>query len=159
MSDTFAGYPAVSHTPEFRAWRNMIYRCTDPYHRHWPKYGGAGVRVCKAWMDFGAFRRDMGRRREGCVLARHDRNGDFTPENCYWESRSASARRGRSSTVLSYNGETLLLSEWSERTGLPPQRIRMRMIALGWSVGEALGLEPRTPHRVSDRHHRPSPCP
>lgn len=139
MTGNFAGYPAVSHTPEFLAWRGMIYRCTDPYHRHWPRYGGLGIRIHEPWLDFSQFRRDMGRRPEGCVLGRHDRTGDYTPENCYWEPRG---RRRRSSN-LSYKGETLPLSEWSARTGLPVQRIRMRMVALGWSVGEALGLEPR----------------
>jgi hypothetical protein len=127
----------------------MIYRCTDPYHRYWPKYGGVGVRVCAPWLDFVVFRRDMGRRPDGCVLARHDRAGDFTPDNCYWELRETTARRARSSTTLSYKGETLLLSEWSRRTGLPAQRIRMRIEALGWPVGQALGLEPMIP--TSDR--------
>lgn len=128
----------------------MVYRCTDPYHRHWPRYGGLGIRIHERWLDFGEFRRDMGRRPEGCVLGRHDRTGDYTPENCYWAPR-LKARDGRSSR-LSYNGETLLLSEWSKRTGLSVQRIRMRMVALGWSVGEALGFVPRSPaNRGADR--------
>lgn len=152
MHSGFTGHPAVSHTPEFLAWRNMVYRCTDPYHRYWPKYGGLGVRVCEPWLNFETFRRDMGRRPDGCVLARHDRHGDFTPDNCYWEPRGTTARRGRSSTTVSYKGETLLLSEWSERTGLPIGRIRKRMLALGWPAGQALGLEPRTSNARCDEN-------
>jgi hypothetical protein len=80
------------YPPEFLAWRNMVYRCTDPYHRCYPKYGGAGVRVHEPWLEYTAFRRDMGSRPDGYVLARRDRNGDFTPDNCYWESRSRTRR-------------------------------------------------------------------
>lgn len=138
----FAGHLAA-HTPEFLAWKNMVYRCTDPCHTRWARYGGAGIKICGRWLDFHAFRLDMGRRPEGHVLARRDLSKDFSPDNCYWERREETARRHRSKTVLSYAGETLLLADWAERTGLPVGRILKRLNALGWSVGQALGLEPR----------------
>jgi len=132
------------YPPEFLAWRNMVYRCTDPYHRCYPKYGGAGVRVHEPWLEYTAFRRDMGSRPDGYVLARRDRKGDFTPDNCYWESRSRTRRLQASSIKLTYQGETRLLSDWAERTGISGQKIRMRLV-IGWPVGQALGLEPRRP--------------
>lgn len=139
---TTLGHPAT-HTVEYSSWRQMIARCLDPYHTRWPKYGGAGVQVFEAWHSFDGFRRDMGRRPEGHVLSRRDKGGDYTPDNCYWERREEAARRYRSSTTLTYQGETLLIAEWSRRLGLPTERIRRRFVAYGWSVGEALGLEPR----------------
>lgn len=119
----------------------MISCCTDPYHCRWAKYGGAGIQVYEPWKEFEVFRLDMGHRPEGCVLARRDQLGNYTPTNCHWERR-ADAARYQSSTTLTYRGETLLLAEWSRRTGMPVLRIRGRMV-LGWSAGEALGLEPR----------------
>lgn len=129
----------------------MIARCVDPYNRRWPSYGGAGVRVCDRWRSFEAFRQDMGRRPEGCVLARRDTTGDFTPQNCFWERREEAARRYQSTTTVTYRGETLLLAEWARRTGLRAATIRNRLLILGWTVGQALGMEPRAgaPHRGS----------
>ncbi len=32
-------------TPEYDAWRNMRYRCTDPNHHAYKDYGGRGIDV------------------------------------------------------------------------------------------------------------------
>lgn len=125
----------------------MIAPCVDPYNCRWPRYGGAGVKVCERWRSFEAFHQDMGRRPEGYVLARRNTSGDFTPENCFWEQRGESARRYLSTTTATYRGETLPLAEWARRTGLRAGTIRSRLLILGWTVGEALGMEPR---RLSD---------
>lgn len=133
----------------------MITRCVDPCNRRWPKYGGAGVSVCARWRSFDVFRQDMGRRPEGHVLARRDKTGDYTPENCFWERREEASRRFRSSLTVTYRGETLLLAEWARRTGLEKKTIRSRIVVLGWTVGQALGLEPR----ASGGPRFPKSCP
>lgn len=143
-------HPAT-HSPAYIAWRNMVAHCVDPYNRRWPRYGGAGVKVCDRWRSYETFLRDMGRRPDGCVLARRNTAGDFTPENCFWESRRESARRHQSRTRITYGGETLLLSEWAQRTGIRAETIRNRLAVLGWPPGQALGLEPRTPAQRHDR--------
>lgn len=125
-------------------WKRMVDQCTDPYSVRWPRYGGRGVRVCDAWLDYAAFRRDMGPRPEGHVLARRELHGDYTPENCLWLPCAEARRLAKLRMRLTYNGETLPISEWADRTGLPASRIRARLSAYRWPVGQALGLEPRT---------------
>jgi hypothetical protein len=92
----------------------------------------------------------MGPRPEGCILARRDSKADFTPDNCYWEKLGRASRRYKAENRISYNGESLFLTEWAERTGLPVSRIWMRLNTLGWTTGQALGLEPRhvLPHKA-----------
>jgi hypothetical protein len=139
----FSVHPAA-HTSDYVTWRKMVARCGDPYNRRWSRYGGAGINVCERWRTFDVFRRDMGPRPNGHVLARRDRTGGYTPENCFWEPREESARRCRSTMTVTYMGETLLLAEWARRTGLRKRTIRSRILILRWSVGQALGFEPRT---------------
>ncbi|GAA1203230.1 hypothetical protein GCM10009608_44090 [Pseudonocardia alaniniphila] len=49
--------------------------------------------VCDRWLDsFANFVQDMGGydgRPPGTVLARIDRTGPFSPDNCYWKERGA----------------------------------------------------------------------
>lgn len=100
--------------------------------------------MCDAWLDYAAFQRDMGPRPEGHVLAREDLDGDYTPANCHWLPCPEARRLAKLRMRLTYNGETLPISEWAHRTGLPESRIRARLSAYRWPVGQALGLEPRT---------------
>jgi hypothetical protein len=157
ISMPIAGY-STTYTPEFLAWRNMMWRCLDPHNRRFPRIGGAGIKICERWKNFELFRADMGRRPAGHVLSRRDLEADFTPENCLWERRQEAARRYRTTFKISYKGETLGIAEWARRTGLPERRIRRRLKGLGWSAGQALGLEPRPSAEYSERQRGSRSC-
>jgi hypothetical protein len=129
---------------ELRCWKHMLDQCMDPYSSRWPRYGGRGIGVCDAWLEYPTFLRDMGPRPEGHVLARKDLDGDYTPANCHWLPCREARRLVKLKMRLTYHGETLPIAEWAERTGLPATRIRSRLSALRWPVGQALGLEPRS---------------
>lgn len=129
---------------EVVCWKHMLDQCLDPYNVRWARYGGRGIQVCDAWLEYHAFRRDMGTRPPGHVLARKDLDGDYTPANCHWLPCGEARRLVKVKTRLTYNGETLPIAAWAERTGLPAGRIRMRLSAYRWPVGQALGMEPRS---------------
>ncbi len=61
----------------------------------------------------------------------------YFKENCRWASRTDQNRNRRNTTLLTLNGETACISEWSERTGISSANISNRL-RIGWSVERAL---------------------
>lgn len=127
-------------TPEYRCWKTMRQRCTNPRNPKYPSYGGRGITVCERWNSFEMFVADMGPR----PSPRHsiDRiNNDlgYSPENCRWASEKSQARNRRSSRVVTCNGESRTVAEWSELTGMNRYKITGRL-RLGWSPEAALGF-------------------
>jgi hypothetical protein len=53
-------------TVEYRAWRGMKTRCTNPNRPDWKNYGGRGITVCDRWVNsFETFLADMGPKPSG----------------------------------------------------------------------------------------------
>jgi hypothetical protein len=94
--------PTHGHTrkgkpsPEWSSWRSMICRCTKPKYSAYPNYGGRGIAVCERWMKFENFLADMGLRPEGTTLGRIDNEGNYTLENCAWQTFSEQNKNRRS---------------------------------------------------------------
>jgi len=81
---------------EYRTWKHMIQRCTNPNKPEWPKYGGRGIAVCERWLtSFENFYADMGPRPHEFSLDRENNNGNYEPPNCRWADLSTQARNSR----------------------------------------------------------------
>jgi hypothetical protein len=70
----------------YNSWRNMKQRCTNPRNPAYKYYGGKGITVCKPWLNYQSFVKDMGQRPPGTSIDRINNRGNYEPGNCSWEN-------------------------------------------------------------------------
>lgn len=134
----------LSRTPEYKTWKRMRNRCTNPACNEFPLYGGRGIKGEDRWQAFENFYADMGPR----PSAKHsidrypDQNGNYGPNNCRWATAKEQARNLRVNRLITFNGDTKTLAEWAEINGWQPDCISQRLDKLGWSVERALTTPP-----------------
>ena len=81
---------------EYRAWSDMIQRCTHKLHPSYSYYGERGITVCASWYsDFLNFFDDMGRASPGLSLERVNNNLGYFKENCKWATWSEQMQNRR----------------------------------------------------------------
>lgn len=136
----------LSKTRFYLAYRGMMNRCYNSAQRTFPDYGGRGIRVADRWHTFENFRDDMyesyQRHMEthngsGTTIERIDVNGDYEPGNCRWATLREQARNKRSSRILTHQGRSQSVADWSDETGIAHSTILARLNR-GWSVEDSL---------------------
>lgn len=120
--------PLGNPSREYITWNGMKRRCYSPKVEMYPIYGGRGIKVCDRWRDsFEAFLADMGPKPAGFSLDRIDPDGNYEPGNCRWATAGEQSRNRRTARMLTINGVTRNLSEWSRLTGLRHTTILWRL--------------------------------
>lgn len=129
------------HSRLYRIYRNMLSRCSNPKSAEYKNYGGRGVSVCDEWVNnpesFFAWAKSSGYS-DDLTLDRIDVSKDYSPDNCRFVDMTAQANNTTRNHRITYNGETLTMSEWARKSGIPYSTLRSRVNLLGWDVGRAL---------------------
>lgn len=125
----------------YTRWQSMKRRCYKEYDSHYPRYGGRGIKVCDRWLNsYENFLTDMGLPPfRDHQIDRIDNDGDYSPENCRWVTRTENSRNKSNNKLLTAYGETLTQSQWAERLGIKRETIAKRMDG-GYSHEEALSV-------------------
>lgn len=129
----------MGHSPEYKAWYSAIQRCTRPTDSNYHNYGGRGIKVCRRWRDsFEAFYEDMGPRpSKEHSLDRIDNDGNYEPTNCRWATITEQGNNRRTNNLITYQGRTMNIAQWSQVTGISISNLCKRIQA-GWPVERAL---------------------
>lgn len=143
-----AGMIKASHgqrdSASYVIWKGMNQRCSNPKSPRYSDYGGRGITVCAEWRhDFMAFLRDMGERPFGLTLERKKNDLGYSPDNCIWatyEAQAANRRQRSNSVIITSNGRTMTLAEWSRELKTSSTAIQGR-IRRGMSPSEAVTVE------------------
>ena len=105
-------------TKEYRTWIGINCRCRNKNDARYKDYGERGITVCDRWRhSFENFLEDMGRCPDGLSIDRKDVNGNYEPSNCRWATNEQQANNTRANIKLSFNGETLSVSQWARKLG------------------------------------------
>lgn len=117
-----------SGSKEFAIWSSMLSRCYCPTHKVYSRYGGRGITVCDRWKNnFQDFYYDMGAKPEKHSLDRIDNSGNYEPNNCRWATSKQQNRNNSNNRMITVNGETKCIAEWSELMNLNLKTISRRL--------------------------------
>lgn len=124
----------------YETWQTMKKRCSNPNNRQYHLYGGRGIIVCDEWRnDFQAFY-DWAMSHgyaDDLTIDRIDVNGNYEPSNCRWATMKEQQNNRRNNHLITYNGETKTLKQWSEKIGIDWGVLYSRL-KKGWSIEKSL---------------------
>lgn len=125
----------MSHTRLHNIWLTMRQRCQNPNCSTYHKYGAKGISVCSEWENFENFRdwAISNGYADTLTLDRIDFTGDYEPCNCRWATQKEQQNNRSNNVMLTYQGQTKSIYEWSEITGIPPRVLYDRKYR-GWNV-------------------------
>lgn len=105
----------------WRSWYDCKNRCLDTRAHDWKHYGGRGIKVCERWLDPSPIRENKTGKftPQGLLnfytdmemtwfpratIDRIDNDGDYTPENCRWVTKSENVgKRNKSQDMTGSN--------------------------------------------------------
>lgn len=130
----------TARTPTYRSWHTMKQRALNPKDVNAKHYSERGITVCKRWLKFENFLKDMGERPEGTNLERIDNDKGYSPSNCRWATQAEQMRNRRSNVFIEYQGKKQTVQEWSKELNIPFTTLRLRM-KTGWPVERVLSTK------------------
>lgn len=104
----------------YSIWRGMVQRCTVPTFSQYHNYGGRGIGVCDAWLDFAQFKAwaEQAGYEAPLTLERDDNDGPYTPDNCQWIPLAVQAKNRRGCVRIHYGGREHIATDLAQLLGV-----------------------------------------
>lgn len=118
-----------SDTRLYSIFSSMKRRCYLKTDLAYKDYGGRGITICDEWLDDFSTFYDWALSHgytDNLTIDRIDVNGNYEPMNCRWIERGEQPKNTRRNIVISYCGETHILSDWSRKMGIPMTTLSRR---------------------------------
>jgi hypothetical protein len=135
---------AIKHgkheSPVYNAWHGMKQRCLNPNNPRYKDYGGRGIKIHDAWLEFVDFYKDMGDCPVGRLLDRIDNNGNYEPNNCRWATPREQQNNMRSNKMITFNGIRQTTTQWARDLDINPSTLFKRLNRSKWTVERALSI-------------------
>ena len=146
----YASPQAKFRSPEYKSWASMKDRCGRISHRQYRDYGGRGITICEEWLgSFETFLQDMGPRPSPAhSIDRIDNHKGYSPDNCRWATARQQSNNKRSNVIISVNGVTHTVAEWSRINGIKRSVIYQRLVH-GWDDAQSVTVPVRPPHTIT----------
>lgn len=111
-----------SNTRLERIYVGIKSRCYNPNQESYKRYGARGIRMCDEWFNdpktFYMWATENGYD-DKLSIERIDVDGDYEPGNCRWATRHEQARNKSNNIIVTINGETKCLKDWSKEIDVP----------------------------------------
>ena len=123
----------------YNIWHSMKQRCLNKTDKDYKNYGGRGIKLCKQWHDYVAFKKwalAHGYRND-LQIDRINNEGNYTPNNCRWVTRKDNLRNTRRTRWGTIEGNTKSLAEWCEIYDISYATVLGRL-SRGWDLIDAL---------------------
>jgi len=128
----------------YMIFNHMKRRCYSESSPRYKDYGGRGIKICAEWMDSqSGFDRFVdwalsNGYADDLTIDRIDVDGDYSPQNCAWETRKEQNNNKRETIWVEYRGERIQLKKLCEREGVKYDTVHNRYAVLGWDIERAL---------------------
>ncbi len=116
----------------------MLERCYVEESQSFEWYGARGINVCEEWFDFEAFFEFWGEPPfPDATIGRIDNDGNYTPENCRWETQAQQNNNSVRSRRITWKGKTQTIRDWACEYNVGTGRLSERL-RRGWDIERAL---------------------
>lgn len=156
ITNQFVKVHGMGGTKEYHTWATVCHRCTNPKHGSYKDYGAKGIKVCDRWLEsFENFFADMGYApSKKHSIDRIISKGNYEPSNCRWVTNDVQQNNKSNNRILTLNGESLTLSQWSRKIGIKIPTLYNRLTR-GWSHEDTLTVKTNTRTRWDHKPKTP----
>ena len=130
----------LSLDPLYQTWNKIWHRVNNPHDKDYRWYGGRGIVMDPEWAEnFSSFRSwvldNLGPKpSQTHSMDRLENDLGYLKGNLRWATPVVQQNNKRSNRLITWNGETLNLTQWCSRLGLNYNAVRMRIIVMKWPI-------------------------